>query len=360
MSSDDVKRGRRPGVKVDPAAIRSARLAAGLSLAELAGGSVTRQAMHQIENGRARPSMEVLSHIAERTGRSVQDFYKVGTTQAEGHNATRIAALNLDVERLMETRNYAEAAAAADRLLGSVVGTGDEGRLRLLLGEALVMCRRHDEALQNLRLARAQLDDSGDSWGTVDAIDWEAMALFLKDDPNCLPLLTQALERCTTLQPVVEMTRFRILTHIAAVHISRHAWREAVRFYEAAAKASDSVRDLAQIARAYDGLSQAYAQLRHRGQALAYANKAIGLYSAPSDLAGVWRAENNLGDLLLQLGEIDAAKPHLQRALQGCQSIGLDRRGRGTALGDLVAVTLWPGGTYPTRAVVNPASALPE
>ena len=51
---------RRPrGVAVDAAALKRARLDAGLSLAEVAGDRMTRQAVHLIETG--QPIRELLS-----------------------------------------------------------------------------------------------------------------------------------------------------------------------------------------------------------------------------------------------------------------------------------------------------------
>ena len=75
MKGDAVKRtaGRpRPaGVDVSPEAVRRARTEAGLTLAELARGHVTRGAIHLIETGKARPSMATLQLISERTGKPI-------------------------------------------------------------------------------------------------------------------------------------------------------------------------------------------------------------------------------------------------------------------------------------------------
>lgn len=65
---------RRPGIDVIPERVRRAREDAGLSLADLADGKVSRTAIHLIEAGRARPSSETLAHIAARTGRPVGYF----------------------------------------------------------------------------------------------------------------------------------------------------------------------------------------------------------------------------------------------------------------------------------------------
>lgn len=59
---------------MNPARIKEARVAAGLTMAELAGGEVSRTFIHQIEHGVARPSSPVLELIARRTGKPVRYF----------------------------------------------------------------------------------------------------------------------------------------------------------------------------------------------------------------------------------------------------------------------------------------------
>src|SRR5689334_901880 len=68
------RHGRRPGINVIPERVRRAREEAGLSMADLADGKLSRTAIHFIETGRTRPSAETLAHIAARTGRPVGYF----------------------------------------------------------------------------------------------------------------------------------------------------------------------------------------------------------------------------------------------------------------------------------------------
>jgi transcriptional regulator with XRE-family HTH domain len=69
-----LERRRRQGVNVIPQRVRNARVEAGLTMAELADGKVSRTAIHLIEAGRTRPTHETLAHIAARTGRTVAYF----------------------------------------------------------------------------------------------------------------------------------------------------------------------------------------------------------------------------------------------------------------------------------------------
>src|SRR5215470_14806692 len=61
-------RGRLSGVDINPEVLRQARVAAGLSLAQVGGTELTRQAVHLIETGKVRPSMRSLRVLASRLG----------------------------------------------------------------------------------------------------------------------------------------------------------------------------------------------------------------------------------------------------------------------------------------------------
>src|SRR5260370_28887798 len=65
-----------PGGEFNPAYVRRARLEAGLTMAELAGSDLTRQAVSLIETGKARPSMRTLEIFASRTGSPVDSFLR--------------------------------------------------------------------------------------------------------------------------------------------------------------------------------------------------------------------------------------------------------------------------------------------
>ncbi len=116
------RRGRRgPGISIIPARVREARAERGLSLAELAGTEVSRAFIHQLEQGLARPSLEILELIAERTGKPV-DFFTSGEV-ASPHVASDlpgdVMALAKRLERAITTLQASEANREAFRLLVS-------------------------------------------------------------------------------------------------------------------------------------------------------------------------------------------------------------------------------------------------
>src|SRR5579859_6009325 len=70
------RRGRRRGVEVKPGTVKQARLESGLSLAQVARGDISRTAIYFVETGKAKPSIETLRLIAERTGKPLDYFLK--------------------------------------------------------------------------------------------------------------------------------------------------------------------------------------------------------------------------------------------------------------------------------------------
>src|SRR5450759_1056853 len=67
-------KGRRKGIAVRNGSVRQARLEAQLSLAQVADGQVSRTAIHLIENGRVKPSLETLRVIARQTRKPIEYF----------------------------------------------------------------------------------------------------------------------------------------------------------------------------------------------------------------------------------------------------------------------------------------------
>ena len=67
-------RGRRKGVAVREGSVEQARREARLTLAQVANGQLTRTAIHLIEKGRTRPSMETLEQIARQTRKPIEFF----------------------------------------------------------------------------------------------------------------------------------------------------------------------------------------------------------------------------------------------------------------------------------------------
>jgi len=72
------QKGRRKGIDVVPGSVKTARLEAGMSLADVAGTEVTRVAIWYVEQGKVKPSLETLLIIAQRTNKPLGFFLAEG------------------------------------------------------------------------------------------------------------------------------------------------------------------------------------------------------------------------------------------------------------------------------------------
>src|SRR6202011_1601491 len=335
-------RGRRKGVTVRAGSVEQARRDAKLTLAQVAAGTVTRTAIHLIENGRTRPSMETLQQIARQT-RKPLDFFlldpQAPPAMTEGQAQLR------ELERLSATRELHKVIELGTSLLEAKWSADDAAMIRFSIGQACCRLVQPADALPHLRRARSEFERLGDEWMAVEALDWESSAMGLLDNPDALPLANEALERCRRLAPKAPQIEARILGHIAGMYVASESWSLAIGYYQAAAEAASGVRDLLQLAKMHHGLGIAYQYILQPATARQHLDKAMTLYSIERDLGSILRVENDLGDLLLKQGQLDAAERHLVQALQGFDQLDLDRRGRGYVLLGLGGVELRRGST---------------
>ncbi len=350
-----LSRTRRKGVEIRPGSVREARLEAGLSLAQVAGQEVTRAAIHLIEGGRARPSLATLELIARRTGKPLSFFMPEGVVVEGPKTPPELQGRVSELERLSLQHDDEAVLKLSEWLIERGLSRADEAQVRLLAGQARVQTKRPQGALVHLRRARALFDDLGDEWMAVECMDWEAAALG--EDPASLDLAREALERCRSLDPIPVGLEARLLTRIAAKHLQRHEWEEAIESYDAALEVSRSLRDLDRMARLHDGLSDAYRQLGNLEQANRHAQRAIALHSVARDRTMLARSENNLGVLLIEQGRFDEAAGHLHRALELCADLGIEG-GRSHVVLSLAELAIARGDGDDARSFLAEARAL--
>jgi tetratricopeptide (TPR) repeat protein len=300
-------------VEVDPRLVRRARLEAGLSMAQVASGEITRQAIFLIEAGKTRPSMRTLELISERTGKPTNYFMRpleeVGV--APMLNAYHIA----DLEALCLQQRFEEAIAVGAEVLAERLPARAEAYVRQYTGQALVRSSRPDEGLEHLRRASALLEVEADPWLAIECADWEACALYIKEDERALSVAEHALKLCRSTQPRLPGTEARILEHLATIHVKSHNFDRAIAYYEEALEVAGSVRDLARMGRTYHGLSMAYQERGDLGRAVEFTHKALALYSLEHDTALLARGENELGLLLMRQGKMARAEEAFQAAM---------------------------------------------
>jgi tetratricopeptide (TPR) repeat protein len=344
--------GRRKGIAIREGSVRQARAEAKLSLAQVAAGQVSRTAVHHIENGRVKPSIETLRLIARQTRKPIEYFLLTPNGHPE---LTERPAELLELERLISVRNFNAAVKLGLALLDKRWTDDDSALVHFYLGQAYCRLVEPMEALLYLPPARAQFERQADEWLAVETLDWEASAWGLLEDPKAIPLANQALERCRKLGPTSQQIEARILGHLASMFVVTQSWALAISHYEAAVEVASAVRDLLQLAKMHHGLGLAYVRLQQAAEARRHLDKALALYSMESDRSAVYRVENDLGHLLLQEGQVDSAERHLLKALDGADELHMGRRGRGFILVNLGKVNLKKGRLEDARRYLNEA-----
>jgi tetratricopeptide (TPR) repeat protein len=344
--------GRRKGIAIREGSVRQARAEAKLSLAQVAADQVSRTAVHHIENGRVKPSIETLRLIARQTRKPIEYFLLTPNGHPE---LTERPAELLELERLISVRNFNAAVKLGLALLDKRWTDDDSALVHFYVGQAYCRLVEPLEALLYLPPARAQFERQADEWLAVETLDWEASAWGLLEDPKAIPLANQALERCRKLGPTAQQIEARILGHLASMFVVTHSWALAINHYEAAVEVASAVRDLLQLAKMHHGLGLAYVRLQQPAVARQHLDKALALYSMESDRSAVYRVENDLGHLLLQEGQLDSAEQHLLKALDGADELHMSRRGRGFILANLGNVNLKRGRLEDARRYLNEA-----
>src|SRR5450759_2156867 len=125
------RRGRRRGVEIKPGTVKQARAEAGLSLAQVAGNEISRTAIYFVETGKAKPSMETLKLIAERTGRPLDYFLSRPSTMEP-----RSTAGTAEIERLIVAGDPATALTSAEALLSAERDPDTRAQIKFLMATA--------------------------------------------------------------------------------------------------------------------------------------------------------------------------------------------------------------------------------
>lgn len=320
-------RRRLSGVEVIPGSVRRARLDAGLSLAQVGGDDLTRQAIHLIETGKTRPSMRSLRVIAKRLGVPVSTFL----LSSDPERAVMHGEHANELDRLCHAHQYDRVVDIARELLAPGASQEVQAVAHFYLGQALRHLVRPDQAVVHLRLARQLFDRLGDPWLAAEALDWEASSLYLKEDTRSVAMAEEALRRYRSLEPRQPETEARMLEHLGTYLLRHQDYDRAQPYYEEALHVAGSVRDLSRLGRIYHGLSSCHWRLGDLRRATDLAYKAVALYAVENELRPVAaqtalpRVENDLAMLLIRQGLFDRAEELVVAALERLARAGVDR-----------------------------------
>jgi tetratricopeptide (TPR) repeat protein/DNA-binding XRE family transcriptional regulator len=306
---------------VRPGSIKQARREAGLSLAQVASGEVSRTAVFLAETGKTRPTLPTVELIATRTGKPLHYFLAAsdvpgvaGEVRPDLHKLKELAAAEKFPELLAAaTAGKSKAVAALDR---AVCG--------FYLAQAQIRLADPHAALLELEEARAAFQAAGDPWMVVECTDWLSAGLYMLEDPSALSVAEANLAACRRLQPANQALEARILGRLGSIHLVRHEWSRAVDFYSQAIDVAGEMRDLSRVGKMYSDLGGAYEHLGDLERAREYAQKAITIHEMLNDRLSVARAQNNLGLVLIRQGDLELARQHLDSSLRTFEESGVE------------------------------------
>jgi tetratricopeptide (TPR) repeat protein len=307
---------------VRPGSIKRARGEAGLSLAQVASGEVSRTAVHLAETGKTRPTLPTIQLIATRTGKPLEYFLESLGVAGLPSQAGRI-----DLDKLRElavAERFVELLEAAEHEKSAAEEALDCAWAGFYMAQAYIRLGNPHPALAELEMARSAFDAAGDKWMVVDCTDWISGALHLLEDRSALSLAESNLAACRGLRPTNRTLEARILGRLGSIHVAQHNWSKAVDCYTQAIDVAGELRDLSRVGKMYSDLSCAYEHLGDLMRARGYAQKAITIHELLNDRLSVARAENNLGLVLIRQGDLVQARQHLERSLSICEETGVE------------------------------------
>jgi tetratricopeptide (TPR) repeat protein len=313
-------------VPIDPDLVRQARLKAGLSLAQVAGSELTRQAVHLIETGKVQPSARSLQVIARRLGVPAHTFR---LSPVPGGETAHDRATEL--ERLCERQRHSDVVELAGRLLEGDPPAQLEAVARMYLGRALAQLSRPAEAITHLRRAGRLFEAEEDHWSAAEAREWEAAALYLQESPRAVAAAEEAVRRYRALEPRRPAIEARMLEHLGTILILQGDYVRARQCYDEALHVAGPLLDLVRLGRIYHGLSRCHVSLGELRRAIDLASRAVALYAVENDLrpmparVDLPRVENDLGLMLIRDGQLGRAQELFESALAHLDGAGTDR-----------------------------------
>ena len=293
--------------------VRSLRVAAGLTQAELAGDRFSKEYISQIERGKTRPTTATIVWLSERLAVDPA-FINAGVSSDE---RAKVEAGLARAEALSQGHRYEEAIDAFREVRPSVLGTGASTlELRSLVGEAwaLQQCGDVGRAVDLLQRAREIAErpefsdvDRADVLFRLGACRWSLSSIS-----TAIALFDAALELAERSGLPCDFLRAEILGWRSRCHRRQRDYVAAREDVERALELAQGLGDRRAIANTYFQASLIAQRQGHYILSRNYAQRARELYQELNDERNVGRLLLMLGGLTLLLGDEEHAVEHLQ------------------------------------------------
>lgn len=295
--------------------MREARIAAGLSQAQLGAPYFTRAHVSAIELGKIRPGMRSLEHIAKKLGRSASFFLEdADASRSRDERELEISA----IAGLLTFASAAEALGRAQKLLDAgELSVRDTCRVRLHAGTALNLLHRGGEAIASLTVAE-RLAGELDNEPLARAAAYQlAVATRIAGNPrDAREMLETLRRRVEHARPPDQLLRLRILITLGGCAQDLGEPQAAATYYQQALEWSGEIGDLARIAFIHQGLGNAYRAMGDQDGAAGHYQRALAAAELGKDLVGVLIMRNALAVIAADAGRLESAYEHVARAIE--------------------------------------------
>jgi transcriptional regulator with XRE-family HTH domain len=304
-----------PGLKKLGERVREARIAAGMSQAQLGAPYFTRAHVSAIELGKIRPAMRSLEHIAKKLDRPASYFLDDAEVErARGDRELEVGS----IAGLLTFASAPDALRRTEKLLDAGnLSVRETCRLRLYAGSAQNLLQRGGDAIRSLTVAQRLARELGDEPLARGADYQMAVATRIAGNPRgAREMLETLLRRVETAKPPDQLLRLRVLITLGGCAQDLGEPQAATTYYQQALEWSSEIGDLARIAFIHQGLGNAYRALGDHDAAAGHYQKALAAAELGKDLVGVLIMRNALAVIAADAGRIEAAYEHVARAIE--------------------------------------------
>lgn len=295
--------------------LREARVAAGLSQAQLGAPYYTRAHVSAIELGKIRPAMKSLEHMAGKLGRSASYFIE----DAAIERTRREQEFDVDrVSALASRMNAAECIRDADQLLDrTALSTRQRCRLHLARARALNLTEQPSQALKDLTIAQRLVGPLNDQ-ALAQAVDYELAAATrgTGDSGRARELFLALLRTLERNNDRDRLLRVRVLQALGAVSIDLGEPQAASGYLTSALEWAQDIGDLSSLFAIYYALAVSHRARGDLDAATGYLQRALATSEVAKDVAATAIVHNMLAVIAADGGRVSAAYEHADRAIE--------------------------------------------
>ena len=295
--------------------LREARIASGMSQAQLGAPYFTRAHVSAIELGKIRPAMRSLEHMAKKLDKPASHFLDdADVERARGERELEIES----IAGLLTHSSAPDALRRAEKLLDAGdLSVREACRVRLYAGCALNLIHRGREAIKPLTIAQRIASEIGDE-ALTRAADYQlAVATRIAGNARgAREMLEGLLRRVDNAKPRDQLLRLRVLITLGGCAQDLGEPQAATTYYQQALEWSSEIGDLARIAFIHQGLGNAYRALGDHDAAAGHYQRALASAELGKDLVGVLIMRNALAVIAADAGRTEAAYEHVARAIE--------------------------------------------